>query len=157
MAEARFIKTVTFGGYEKEAVIKRLEFLNTQVHDLRNELRETKLLLDAYKKGSDQEKALESVLSEERAKLTQVQVQNNTLNVKLKATDDENRSLEQQIKDQTLELTGEHMEKCELPITELLKLLKKNKERLKAIFDSLGEEEKEKQDDKKEKNYETRQ
>jgi hypothetical protein len=104
MAEARFIKTVTFGGYEKEAVIKRLEFLNTQVHDLRNELRETKLLLDAYKKGSDQEKALESVLSEERAKLTQVQVQNNTLNVKLKATDDENRSLEQQIKDQNAQI-----------------------------------------------------
>ncbi|HOA00520.1 hypothetical protein [Ruminococcus sp.] len=50
MAEARFIKTVTFGGYEKEAVIKRMEFLNTQVHDLRNELRETKLLLEAYKK-----------------------------------------------------------------------------------------------------------
>ncbi|WP_028521484.1 hypothetical protein [Ruminococcus flavefaciens] len=104
MAEARFIKTVTFGGYEKEAVIKRMEFLNTQVHDLRNELRETKLLLEAYRKGSDQEKALESVLSEERAKLTQVQVQNNTLNLKLKATDDENRTFEQEIKDQQAEI-----------------------------------------------------
>ena len=71
----------------------------------------------------------------------------------LKATE-EKKQLEQQIKDQTLELTGEHMEKCEIPITELLKLLKKNKERLKAMFDSLGEEEKEKQDDKKEKNPE---
>ena len=71
----------------------------------------------------------------------------------IKATE-EKKMLEQQIKDQTLELTGEHMEKCELPITELLKLLKKNKERLKAIFDSLGEEEKEKRDDKKEKNPE---
>ena len=71
----------------------------------------------------------------------------------IKATE-EKKMLEQQIKDQTLELTGEHMEKCEIPITELLKLLKKNKERLKAIFDSLGEEEKEKRDDKKEKNPE---
>ena len=71
----------------------------------------------------------------------------------IKATE-EKKMLEQQIKDQTLELTGEHMEKCELPITELLKLLKKNKERLKAMFDSLGEEEKEKRDDKKEKNPE---
>lgn len=104
MAEARFIKTVTFGGYEKESVVKRMEFLNTQVHDLRNELRESKLLLEAYKKGSDQEKALESVLSEERAKLTQVQVQNNTLNLKLKATDDENSNLAQELKDLKAEI-----------------------------------------------------
>ena len=106
MAEPRFIKTVTFGGYEKEGVIKRFEFLNTQVHDLRNELRETKLVLEAYKKGTEQEKALESVLSEERAKLTQVQVQNNTLNLKLKATDDENNNLQQQIKDLQAEIAG---------------------------------------------------
>lgn len=105
MAEPRFIKTVTFGGYEKEAVIRRIEFLNEQIHDLRNELRETKLLMEAYKKGTDQEKAFESVLSEERAKLTQVQVQNNTLNLKLKATEDENRSLEQEIKDIKDEMT----------------------------------------------------
>ena len=104
MAEPRFIKTVTFGGYEKETVIRRIEYLNTQVHDLRNELRETKLLLEAYRKGSDQEKAMESVLSEERAKLTQVQVQNNTLNLKLKATDDENRNYEQELKDCRKEL-----------------------------------------------------
>ena len=104
MAEPRFIKTVTFGGYEKESVIRRMEYLNEQVHDLRNELRETKLLLEAYKKGTDQEKALESVLSEERAKLTQVQVQNNTLNLKLKATDDENSGYVQQIKDLNAEI-----------------------------------------------------
>ena len=98
MAEPRFIKTVTFGGYEKEAVIRRIEYLNEQVHDLRNELRETKLQMEAYKKGTEPEKALESVLSEERAKLTQVQVQNNTLSLKLKATDDENNSLKEDIK-----------------------------------------------------------
>ena len=98
MAEPRFIKTVTFGGYEKEAVVRRIEYLNEQVHDLRNELRETKLQMEAYKKGTEPEKALESVLSEERAKLTQVQVQNNTLSLKLKATDDENNSLKEDIK-----------------------------------------------------------
>jgi len=104
MAEPRFIKTVTFGGYEKEAVIRRMEFLNTQVHDLRNELRETKLLLEAYKKGTEQEKSFESVLSEERAKLTQVQVQNNTLKLKIKATDGENRTYEQDIKNSQAEI-----------------------------------------------------
>ena len=54
MAEARFIKTVAFGGYDKAGVIRRMEYLNTQVHDLRNELRETKLLLEAYKKGTSE-------------------------------------------------------------------------------------------------------
>ena len=99
MAEARFIKTVAFGGYEKSEVIRRLEYLNTQVYDLKNELRETKLLLDAYKKGSDAEKANETVLSGERAKLTQVQVQNETLTTKLKATEEENKNYEQQVKE----------------------------------------------------------
>ena len=99
MAEARFIKTVAFGGYEKSEVIRRLEYLNTQVYDLKNELRETKLLLDAYKKGGDAEKAGETVLSGERAKLTQVQVQNETLTTKLKATEEENKNYEQQVKE----------------------------------------------------------
>ncbi|MBP5581722.1 MAG: plectin, partial [Ruminococcus sp.] len=96
-------------------VVRRMEYLNEQVHDLRNELRETKLVLEAYKKGTDEEKALETVLSEERAKLTQVQVQNNTLNLKLKATDDENNNLNQQIKD----LNGENADlKDKLKATE---------------------------------------
>lgn len=104
MAEARFIKTVAFGGYEKSEVIRRLEYLNSQVFDLKNELRETKLLLDAYKKGTDAEKASESVLAGERAKLTQVQVQNETLSTKLKAAEDDNRNSEQKIKDMGAEI-----------------------------------------------------
>lgn len=104
MAESRFIKTVTFGGYDKEAVVDRFESLNTQVHDLRNELKETKQLLEAYKKGTEQEKAFESVLSEERAKLTQAQVQNNTISLKLKAAEDENNNYEQELKQRQAEI-----------------------------------------------------
>lgn len=97
MAEARFIKTVTFGGFDKNEVIRRLEYLNTQVFDLKNELRETKLLLDGYKKGTDSEKNSESVLAGERAKLTEVQVQNDTLTTKLKASEEDNRMYEAEI------------------------------------------------------------
>ncbi len=99
MAEARFIKTVAFGGYEKSEVIRRLEYLNSQVFDLKNELRQTKLLLEAYKKGTDAEKANETVLAGERAKLTQVQVQNETLTTKLKAAEEENRGYEQKVRE----------------------------------------------------------
>jgi hypothetical protein len=104
MAEARFIKTVAFGGYEKSEVIRRLEYLNSQVFDLKNELRETKLLLDAYRKGTDAEKANEQVLSGERAKLTQVQVQNETLSTKLKAAEEDNRNAEQNIKSMSADI-----------------------------------------------------
>ena len=99
MAEQRFIKTVSFGGYEKAGVVQRIESLSTQVHDLRNELRETKIIMEEYKKGSSEEKAYDSVLAEERSKLTQVQVENNTLSMKLKATEDENNTLRNEIKD----------------------------------------------------------
>ncbi len=99
MGESRFIRTVAFGGYDKLEVVRRLEYLNSQVYDLRNELRETKLLLESYKKGTDIEKAHEAVLAAERTKLTQLQVQNDTLNTKLKASDDENRGHTDEIKE----------------------------------------------------------
>ena len=98
MSEARFIRTVAFGGYDKLEVVRRLEYLNSQVYDLRNELRETKLLLESYKKDTDIEKAHESVLAAERTKLTQLQVQNDTLNTKLKASDEENRGYLDELK-----------------------------------------------------------
>ena len=67
MAETRFIKTVEFGGYDRNEVIKRLEFLNGQVFDLKNELRETKLIMEEYKKGSDEEKPMKLCLHRKRS------------------------------------------------------------------------------------------
>lgn len=99
MAESRFIKTVTFGGYDKVDVDKKLEYLYTQVYELKNELREAKLALEEYKKGTDEEKTLEGVLSGERAKLTQVQVQNETMSEKLKAAEDDNKSKEKELEE----------------------------------------------------------
>lgn len=97
MAETRFIRTVEFGGYDRNDVIKRLEFLNTQVFDLKNELRETKLLMEEYKKGSDEEKAHESVLNQEKVKLTSLQVQNETTAAKLKAAEEDRAKLTEEL------------------------------------------------------------
>jgi len=99
MAETRFIRTVTFGGYDKGEVDKKLEYLYTQVYDLKNELRETKLTLKEYEKGTEQEKAAESVLAGERAKLTQVQVQNETMTDKLKSAEEESKAKTQEIEE----------------------------------------------------------
>ncbi|MBQ8966621.1 plectin [Ruminococcus sp.] len=97
MAETRFIKTVEFGGYDRNDVIKRLEFLNTQVFDLKNELRETKLIMEEYKKGSDEEKAHETVLAQEKVKLTSLQVQNETTSAKLKAAEEDKAKLSEEL------------------------------------------------------------
>ena len=91
MSETRFLSTVLFGGYERASVDKRFEFLMTQIFSLKNELRETKLLLAEYKKGTEPEAAAEAVLSGERAKLTQVQVQHETMSKKSRALEEENK------------------------------------------------------------------
>ena len=97
MAETRFIKTVEFGGYDRDDVIKRFEFLNSQLFDLKNELRETKLLMEEYKKGSSEEKAHEAVLGQERVKLTSLQVQNETASAKLKASEEDKAKLSEEL------------------------------------------------------------
>lgn len=113
MAETRFIKTVTFGGYDKNDVDKRLESLYNQVYELKNQLREAKLSLEKYKEGTDEEKTHESVLAVERAKLTQLQVKNENITERLKAAEDdnkakekENNSLKESLKALTEELEG---------------------------------------------------
>ncbi|SDB17187.1 hypothetical protein SAMN02910317_00894 [Ruminococcaceae bacterium FB2012] len=97
MAETRFIKTVTFGGYDKGDVDKKFEYLYTQVYDLKNELRETKLMLNKFKEGTSEEAAHESVLSNERNKLTEMQVKNETMSERLKSAEDDNKKKEAEL------------------------------------------------------------
>lgn len=99
MAESRFIKTVTFGGYDRTDVDKRLDGLYSQVCDLKNELRETKLTLESYKKGTEEERSFEQVLTVERAKLTEVQVKNEAMSEKIKTADDEMKKKDKELAD----------------------------------------------------------
>lgn len=98
MAESRFIKTVTYGGYDKADVIRRLEALSQEVFGLKNELRETKLLLESSENGKDIKESIETVLADGRAKLTEAQTENETLSAKLKASEESNRKYEEEIK-----------------------------------------------------------
>lgn len=97
MAESRFIRTVTFGGYDKGDVDSRLDYLYSQVYDLKNELRATKLINAKLKDGADADAAENSVLANERMKLTELQVKNETLSEKLKSTDDDNKKKEEEL------------------------------------------------------------
>lgn len=98
MAETKFIRTVTHGGYDKIDVLQRFELLNSTICDLKSELRTTKLLLEGYKKNADEDKTVNNILAGERTKMTQLEVQNETLNAKLKDLESENNSYEEEIK-----------------------------------------------------------
>lgn len=98
MAETKFIRTVSYGGYDKIDVLQRFELLNSTVCDLKSELRTTKLLLEGYKKNADEDKTVNSILAGERTKMTQLEVQNESLNTKLKDIESANSSFEEEIK-----------------------------------------------------------
>lgn len=91
MAETKFIKASAFGGYDRADVDKRLDFLYNMVYDLKNELRETKLLLRNYQGGTETEKNFENVLAVERAQITQIQVKNENLSERNKCLKEEAR------------------------------------------------------------------
>lgn len=97
MADTTFLKTVTFGGYDKQDVEERFKALCSQISELKCELREAKLSLVKYKTGADSEKVHESVLKEERDRLSQLQTENETLSEKIKALEYESKQKDEQI------------------------------------------------------------
>lgn len=97
MAETRFIRTVVFGGYDKNDVDKKLDYVYNLFFDNKNKLREAKLMLEKMRGGSDEQDALDSVLAGERAKLTELQVKNESLVEKVRSLGDEVNRKEQEL------------------------------------------------------------
>ncbi len=97
MAETRFLKTVTFGGYDKEDVEKRLSSLYSRISELENELGETRLSLEKYRTGTEAEKIYETVLAEERKRLAECQTENKSMSEKIQLLKAENEEKEKEI------------------------------------------------------------
>lgn len=97
MAETQFLRTVVFGGYDKNDVDKRLDYVYNLFFDNKNKLREAKLLIDKMKGGAGEQDALDSVLADERTKLTELQVKNQNLVEKSRSLADELTRKEQEI------------------------------------------------------------
>lgn len=118
MADIKYIRTVTYGGYDKTDVLQRLESLNTMVFDLKTELRTTKLLLEGYKKDADEDKTVTAILAGEKTKMTQLEVQNETLSTRIKNIEGENKGYVDEIKALKNELSElkERYEKAESKI-----------------------------------------
>ena len=104
MNDSNFIRTVTFGGFDKTDVLKQIEALNAQNNSLKNELRDTKYLLNALKSGSNVEKAAETALEVNREILTKFQTNNKTLSDKLNLSIEENAASQQKIADMQKEI-----------------------------------------------------
>lgn len=99
-----YIRSVSFGGYDKADVKNRLNYLYTQLHDTKNELREIRQMVSESDKSKDIRKSCDTVLSSERAKLTMLQVQNDSLNDELS----ENKNRYRELSDENKKL------KCEI-------------------------------------------
>ena len=65
---------------------------------------------------------------------------------------EEKEQLELQIKKQAGDEVMEHLEKIHISIADFMKIRQGNKEQLQALLNSLGKEEHENKDDKKERN-----
>lgn len=79
MAQSVFIRTTAFGGFDKSDVDKVFKELNTQIFALQNELRENRLILSGSESGEDADKIKDDIVSENRAKLSEAQSENETL------------------------------------------------------------------------------
>lgn len=77
MAKSVFIRTTAFGGFDKSDVDSVFKELNTQIFNLQNELRENQLIMSGSDSKADEIK--DSIISENRTKLSEAQSENETL------------------------------------------------------------------------------
>lgn len=104
-----FLKTVSFGGFDKKDVLAYVDELNTKIYTLEAELDEKKALLESSGGeggGVDSEK-YEELLAADKAKITELQTSNDSLKLQMKTMEDELAGKDKEIealKAQTAEL-----------------------------------------------------
>lgn len=99
MEGAGFLKTVSFGGFDKKDVLQYVDKLNTQIYTLENELNEKKALLEASGSNSEDAEKYEKLLNENRATITELQTNNESLKNQLKNAEDEAAEKDKEIAD----------------------------------------------------------
>ncbi|MDR0991549.1 MAG: hypothetical protein LBL87_01450 [Ruminococcus sp.] len=84
-----FLKTVSFGGFDKKDVLAYVDELNTKIYTLEAELDEKKKLLEASGDlGSGSEK-YEELLRADKVKITELQTNNDSLRIQMATQVDE--------------------------------------------------------------------
>lgn len=93
-----YLKTVSFGGFDKKDVLTYVDKLNTQIYTLENELNEKKALLE-NSGGGDAEvrEKYEKLLEADKAKLTELLTNNDSLKMQLQSCEDESAAKDKEI------------------------------------------------------------
>ena len=73
-----FLKTVSFGGFDKKDVLAYVDKLNTQIYTLENELNEAKKLAEVSGDDSETKAKYEELLKSDRAKIAELQASNDS-------------------------------------------------------------------------------
>lgn len=97
MNETKFIKTVTFGGYDKTDTENHIKALYSKISALENQLKIAENALEKYKSGTAPEIIRDSLISEMSDELTECKAENKSLAEKLESTMAENKKQEDEI------------------------------------------------------------
>ena len=84
-----FLKTVSFGGFDKKDVLAYVDELNTKIYTLEAELDEKKALLESAGGAGDNSEKYEELLANDKAKITELQTNNDSLKLQMKSMEDE--------------------------------------------------------------------
>jgi len=99
MAENGFLKTVNFGGFDKKDVLAYVDQLNTKIYTLENELEEKKALLENSGGNMEDKEKYEKLLESDKAKITELQTNNESLKNQLSTAEAENAEKDREIAD----------------------------------------------------------
>ncbi len=84
-----FLKTVSFGGFDKKDVLAYVDELNTKIYTLEAELDEKKALLESAGGTGDNSEKYEELLAADKAKITELQTNNDSLKLQMKSMEDD--------------------------------------------------------------------
>lgn len=102
-----YIKTTSFGGYDKNETEAVLEKLYTKIYSLENKVKEDAVLLEGYKKGQKEQSISEEILNENKKLLADTRG-------KLQSLMDKEKQMEVELEEKSSKITelSDELAKC---------------------------------------------
>ena len=94
-----FLKTVSFGGFDKKDVLAYVDELNTKIYTLQAELDEKTALVNAQGESTADTEKYEKLLAADKQKITELQTINYSLNNQIKTVEDESAAKDKEIEE----------------------------------------------------------
>ncbi len=94
-----FLKTVSFGGFDKKDVLNYVDELNTKIYTLQEELEQKNNLLEQSDSGAEVNEKYEKLLAEDKKKIADLQTNNDSLKNQMKTLQDESAEKDKEIAD----------------------------------------------------------